>query len=75
MRGFGYERAKVGPEIRRFESYALQMCKYGLREPFPQHGSGKAFSNSDSDSTSVAHTDHQNAEAQGLVYFRTLLAV
>jgi hypothetical protein len=51
------------------------MCKYGLREPFPQHEPGEAFSNSDSDSTSIAHKDYENAEEQGLVYFRTLLAV
>jgi hypothetical protein len=75
MCGFGYERAKVGPEIRGLKSYALQMCKYGLREPFPQHEPGQAIPDSDSDSTSVTHTDHENAEAQGFVYFRTLLAV
>ena len=75
MCGFGYESAAVGPEIRRFESYALQMCKYGLLEPFPQHEPGQAFSNSDSGSTSIASTDHENAEAPGFVYFRTLLAL
>lgn len=75
MCGFGHESAILALESRGFRSYALQMCKYGLREPFPQHEPGEAISNSDSQSTRVAHTGHKNAEAQGLVYFRTLLAL
>jgi hypothetical protein len=74
MHGFGYESATVGPESDASKSYALQMCKYGLREPFPQHEPGQAISDSDSNST-IAHTTHKDEEARDFVYFRTLLAV
>jgi hypothetical protein len=51
------------------------MCKYGLRESFPQHDTGQAVSDSSKGGTEAVFSPNDRSETAGIRAFGTLLAM